>query len=366
MAKYNIVISGYYGFHNAGDEAMLLAILQALRKTFDAPSITVISGNPSDTARTFGVKAVPRFGILPILSSLFRTDLLISGGGSLLQDVTSWKSMIYYLTIIIVGVLFRKQVFLYSQGIGPVRYRIIRIILKHVLNHVDAITVRDSESKGFLQRLGVHRTIYTTADAVLSLDPVSLEKGKEILARNHVDPSKKRVGIAIRSWADTSRWMKPLRIYIERLTREKDCSVVLIPMQFPEDKRAAETEIEESDRVHVLKESYSIEELISLMGNMDVVVGMRLHAMIFSALMHVPFLGISYDPKIDNFLALIHRKASCSIHHMDAETLYKDTCRFLDAPTSPEEWKQVDELRKQACENVKILKSLVNHKEENK
>ena len=291
MAKYNIVISGYYGFHNAGDEAMLLAILQALRKTFNAPSITVISGNPSDTARTFGVKAVPRFGILPILSSLFRTDLLISGGGSLLQDVTSWKSMIYYLTIIIVGVLFRKQVFLYSQGIGPVRYRIIRIILKHVLNHVDAITVRDSESKGFLQRLGVHRTIYTTADAVLSLDPVSLEKGKEILARNHVDPSKKRVGIAIRSWADTSRWMKLLRIYIERLTREKDCSVVLIPMQFPEDKRAAEAEIEESDRVHVLKESYSIEELISLMGNMDVVVGMRLHAMIFSALMHVPFLG---------------------------------------------------------------------------
>lgn len=220
MAKYNIVISGYYGFHNAGDEAMLLAILQALRKTFDAPSITVISGNPSDTAKTFGVKAVPRFGILPILSSLFRADLLISGGGSLLQDVTSWKSMIYYLTIIIFGVLFRKQVFLYSQGIGPVRYRIIRIILKHVLNHVDAITVRDSESKGFLQRLGVHRTIYTTADAVLSLEPVSLEKGKEILTRNHVDPAKKRVGIAIRSWANTSRWMKPLRAYQASHSRE--------------------------------------------------------------------------------------------------------------------------------------------------
>ena len=74
----------------------------------------------------------------------------------------------------------------------------------------------------------------------------------------------------------------------------------------------------------------------------------------------------TFTATVEPGVVLIHRKASCSIHHMDDETLYKDTCRFLDAPVSPEEWKQVDELRKQACENVKILKSLVNHKEENK
>ena len=65
MAKYNIVISGYYGFNNAGDEAMLTAILQALRNTFDDPEITVISGNPEATAKAFGVRAVPRFPFLP-------------------------------------------------------------------------------------------------------------------------------------------------------------------------------------------------------------------------------------------------------------------------------------------------------------
>ena len=147
MANYKIVISGYYGFNNAGDEAMLSAILQALQGTFDSPDITVISGDPKSTAASFGVHTVPRFSISGICRSIFSSDLIISGGGSLLQDVTSWKSMIYYLSIITLGVLFRKQVFLYSQGIGPVRYRVIRIILKHVLNHVDAITVRDKESK---------------------------------------------------------------------------------------------------------------------------------------------------------------------------------------------------------------------------
>ncbi len=344
---------------------MLLAILQALRKTFDSPEITVISGNPSATAKTFGVNTVPRFGMLPILKAIFKSDLLISGGGSLLQDVTSWKSMIYYLTIIIVAVLFRKHVFLYSQGIGPVRYRIIRIILKHVLNYVDAITVRDKESKGFLQRLGVHRTIYTTADAVLSLSPVSLEHGKTILERNQVDSSKKLVGIAIRSWADTERWIVPFKRYVERLAQE-GLSVVLIPMQFPEDKLTAEKMIGDIPGVYVLKEDYTIEELISLMGCMDGVIGMRLHAMIFSALMHVPFLGISYDPKIDNFLALIDRKATCSIAAMDEEKLYDDTMSLLAQDPKERDWSGIDALRRQACENVEILESLVNHKEENK
>lgn len=67
MANYKIVISGYYGFNNAGDEAMLSAIIQSLRSTFDTPEITVISGSPAKTSSIFDVKAIPRFGMLPII-----------------------------------------------------------------------------------------------------------------------------------------------------------------------------------------------------------------------------------------------------------------------------------------------------------
>ena len=174
-------------------KAMLSAIIQSLRSTFDTPEITVISGSPAKTSWIFDVKAIPRFGMLPIIKSIFRSDLIISGGGSLLQDVTSWKSMIYYLFIITLGVLFRKRVFLYSQGIGPVRYRVIRIVLKHVLNHVDVITVRDKESKGFLERLGVKRRIYTTADAVLSLRSWNLEE--QFLMQKGFPPIRKSLAL---------------------------------------------------------------------------------------------------------------------------------------------------------------------------
>lgn len=82
MANYKIVISGYYGFNNAGDEAMLSAIIQSLRSTFDTPEITVISGSPAKTSWIFDVKAIPRFGMLPIIKSIFRSDLIISGAWS--------------------------------------------------------------------------------------------------------------------------------------------------------------------------------------------------------------------------------------------------------------------------------------------
>ena len=365
MANYKIVISGYYGFNNAGDEAMLSAILQALRKTFDEPDITVISGNPKETAHSFGVHGIPRFSISQIISAIFNSDLIISGGGSLLQDVTSWKSMIYYLSIITLGVVFQKQVFLYSQGIGPVRYRVIRIILKHVLNHVDAITVRDKESKGFLERLGVHSRIYTTADAVLSLQPADLASGQDILNENHVPGIGKKIGIAIRNWNHSEKWMADLKKYIEKLSLNKDISIIFIPMQYPEDRDAAIKIGSNNNNVYVLPGDYTINELMSIIGSMDVLVGMRLHALIFSALMHVPFLGISYDPKIDNFLALIGEKPVCSVSHMDAIKLYNNTCKLCADAESFSGWGNVKRLQEQALQNVHILKNLVENKEEN-
>ena len=103
-----IVISGYYGFANAGDEAMLTAIIKSLRSTEKSVELTVISGNPEMTSAQHQVNSIHRFNFFEIIKSLHGCDLLISGGGSLLQDVTSMRSLLYYLSILALGVILKR------------------------------------------------------------------------------------------------------------------------------------------------------------------------------------------------------------------------------------------------------------------
>ena len=117
---YNILISGYYGFDNIGDESILRTLVSSLREHIPGCSLTVLSHNPASTREKYGVEAVERMSPMAILRAVKQCDMLISGGGSLLQDVTSSKSLHYYLSIIRCAEFFHKKVFIYSQGIGPI------------------------------------------------------------------------------------------------------------------------------------------------------------------------------------------------------------------------------------------------------
>jgi glycosyltransferase involved in cell wall biosynthesis len=93
--KYNVVMSGYYGFGNAGDEAILQSIHQNISGTGGDISITVLSNDPEDTKNRYGYNAVNRFKLLSVFKALRNCDALVSGGGSLLQDHTSTRSRFY-------------------------------------------------------------------------------------------------------------------------------------------------------------------------------------------------------------------------------------------------------------------------------
>ena len=151
----NIVISGYYGFGNAGDEAMLCAIIDAIRKEEADAHITVISGNPKETSKKHNINAVGTFSAFGILKAIANSDLVISGGGSLLQDATSIRNTYYYLSIMALAKMMGKKVMLYSQGIGPLNRPSTRRAVGFVLRFVDTITVRDSISKAELESLGI-------------------------------------------------------------------------------------------------------------------------------------------------------------------------------------------------------------------
>ncbi|MCD7878997.1 MAG: polysaccharide pyruvyl transferase family protein, partial [Candidatus Gastranaerophilales bacterium] len=183
-------ISGYYGFDNFGDEVILKVLIENLKKFKCQPEITVFSVNPEKTSKLYNVKSVHSFKYFEVINSLFRTDYLISGGGSLLQDSTSIKSIIYYLGVIFLAYLFNKKVLIFAQGIGSIHNKIIAKITASLLKKAQYITVRDENSLKLLQQWGIK--------ASLCNDPAwNIEV--EVC-----DNSISDIGIQLRPWASLS------------------------------------------------------------------------------------------------------------------------------------------------------------------
>ena len=147
----NILISGYYGFDNIGDESILRTLVSSLREHIPDCSLTVLSHNPASTREKYGVEAVDRMSPMAILRAVKKCDMLISGGGSLLQDVTSSKSLHYYLSIIRCAEFFHKKVFIYSQDIRPIDSPLL---------YISAISSRSNRKSSFcICRIGNFRKI---------------------------------------------------------------------------------------------------------------------------------------------------------------------------------------------------------------
>ena len=313
-----ILISGYYGFNNIGDESILRAVVDNLRGKLSDIEITVLSQNPDSTAQRYGVRSVNRKSAKDIVGAVRRCDLLISGGGSLLQDVTSKRSILYYLMIMWAAFFFRKKVFIYSQGIGPILSKINRRLTAMTLRRVHGIVVRDESSRELLIEIGVKKDkIIVTADPVLRIKKADLSVGREILLKEGFapEPGRMTVGFAIREKKTDSNFVDELCISIRRLIDEYQAQIVLIPFHYSEDMAVIE-EIESrlDGEVCCIRHKYLTDEMLSIIGNMDILVGVRLHALIHAAIMDVPMIAVSYDPKINSFMHSIDMKAMCSVY----------------------------------------------------
>lgn len=302
-----VIISGYYGFHNSGDEAMLDVMLKALRDAVPGLEATVLSGDPDYTSAEFGVCAIPRDNPSLVWKALREADMLISGGGGLLQDVTGPKSIIYYLGVVLMARLLGKPVFFYAQGIGPVNTVVGKALVRLVANRVNAITVRDPDSKEELAVMGVTRPpVYVTADPVLGLDPslIDREKGWEILSDLGIG-SGPVVGISVRPWKGMDGYKKAVAKAADDLAAQ-GWQVLLVPMHRPRDTGTCREVVELMHKeAFLLDNEAGHMDLLNVTANLDLAIGMRLHFLVFSAISGVPLVGIPYDPKVNRFLQAV-------------------------------------------------------------
>lgn len=319
-----VVLSGYYGFNNAGDEAVLYGIINSLRKLDGKIDITVLSNNPEQTMKLYNVHAVNRWKINEILKAVQNSHLLISGGGSLLQDVTSKNSILYYLGVIFAAKILKKPVLVYSQGIGPVNIKRNRILTARLLNWADSITVRDTNSQKDLEHMGVKKEIVVSADPVLGFfaDDVKIEKGRELLERVDVNINKGKIlGISVRPWKTAETNFINIAEACDDLAAQ-GWQIVFIPMHFPDDIQASREVIKHmKEKAFLLKENYTPSEALSIYKAVDMVVGMRLHSLIMAAVVEKPLVAISYDPKVNRFMSLIGVEKVLDIDHLKSQEI---------------------------------------------
>jgi len=148
-----ILISGYYGFGNAGDELILETIASELRLKREDLELTVLSVSPEKTLKTHKLRAVSRWNVRKVIAEIVRCDVLISGGGGLFQDSTGSTGLYYYLAIILLAKILRKKVFIYGAGVNELR-NLNRIITSGIFKLADGITVRESDSAHLLVKWG--------------------------------------------------------------------------------------------------------------------------------------------------------------------------------------------------------------------
>ena len=311
------VISGYYGYDNLGDDAILLAISRQLSGFQRPVRLTVLSRDPGRTAARFGVKAVPRFSPLSVFSALRKSDLLISGGGSLLQDRTSTRSLRYYLAVIHLARLLKKPVILLSNGIGPLDSPGSRKLVRRCVSKCELVTLRDEDSKALLREIGVEREdLIVTADPAFSLR--AKPGGREILDSLGVPADRPLVGVSVRKVAGRAGDPGAFASLCDRITRETGSAVVFLAMQEPSDR-----EYSDAIRQRMAEASWTVsipgdpEAMLGVISCMGAVVSMRLHTIIFAAEQRVPVVGCVYDPKVDAFLKLLHMPSCGTAEALD-------------------------------------------------
>lgn len=357
-----VVISGYYGYNNMGDDSLLSVIIEQLRAEDPSVTITALTGSPKAMELRFGVKCVHRYNPIAVFRALRRAKLLISGGGSLLQDGTSTKSLYYYTAVMALARKLGTKVMIYGNGIGPLYGEKNRTIAAKAVEKADAVTLRDPISRQTLSDLGVG-----TKNVRVSADPAFLMKDADPVRMARI---YERAGIK----EDTRFFLVSLR-NDHNLEKGADCHLddsfavkmsdlcrkirekhgllpVLVPMQPRYDEEICRTVARDSGGITV--EGITAKELAGLAVGAEFVLGMRLHIIVYAAACGIPPIAISYDPKITSMMEYLGETHIVNVFDASVKTVMPMVDDVLSGRTAYREKlaRRAVELRHLAKEDV--------------
>ena len=294
-----VVLFGYYGYGNLGDEGILTALVRHLPQVLPGVELTVLSADPEETARRLGVAAVQRMSPWAVLKALAQSDGLIAGGGSLLQDSTSWLSPWYYLAVMSLALFLNRPLLILGQGIGPVTSSLTRRAIAWVVNRAQLVVVRDEDSRRTLLDWGVRRRVLVFPDLAW-LFPSPDGKGWQ----QPTQGSRRVLAVNLRPWPGVDEVVPVVAQVCDQAVARWGAEVVFIPMQGEDLAIGRRLQDAMEEPITLRSVPARVEELVLELSQVKATLAMRLHMVVFSLLAGAPALGLAYDPKVE---ALAHR-----------------------------------------------------------
>lgn len=332
-----VLVCGSYGRGNAGDDAILKAVVREIYDTREDAEICVMSKNPKQTRLLYHVRSIYTFNIFRILSALSKSYLYINGGGSLIQDSTSSRSLYFYLFTLRAAKLCGCKVMMYGCGIGPVKKNGNRRLASKVIDkNVDCITLRDPDSFSELQRMNVKRPkMFLAADPTLRIEPASEREIEAVFEKEGLSLSENYLCLAMRNWKNIDGKIPHIVFAAKYAAERYGLKIALIPMERNRDLPIAHRLAEEiGSSATVIEGRYDVHTVIGILSKMRVIMAMRLHALVFGAGQGVATIGIAYDDKVSGFMNYIGREMCVLYDKCDEDAL----CGFIDKTMNDTEY----------------------------
>lgn len=278
-----VVISGYYGFGNFGDELILSVLVQHLKSM--GIETVVLSSNPRKTSMEHFVNSINTFSFNQVSGLLKQSDILVSGGGSLLQDVTSVKSLLYYLWVIFTALRHRKDVIIFAQGIGPINNKFAALITKFLLKRCRYISVRDEKSQQLLENWGIKANLLCDPAYSLNIQPTH---------------NTGIVGVQLRDFSTMNDTL--LKKLARQIVKDfSDKKIRIFALQKNIDNAICKRFENMLKNINPdIKTEFIDEDIAYKLIEVEYLIAMRFHALIVALKAGIRCTGINYDIKVEN------------------------------------------------------------------
>jgi len=293
------LLSGYYGFDNIGDDALLQIIVAQLKTRYPFATIDALSAKPDETAHELGIVATPRWDQGAIRDAISEADVVLSGGGGLFQNATSLKSLLYYANIVRTAIRAGKRTMIFAQSIGPLDF-FGKQAVRECCKGLETATVRDERSRELLAPLVPSAKVVRTADPVFLYEPPA--EVVDLTAAGLDARSDPLVVVCVRKTPHFSDGVAVLASTIDRLTEHHGARVAFVPFGGTPDAEASTAVIRKCRTKPVLVALEGLDEISTAIARAKLVVGVRLHALILAIRFAVPFLYVPYDPKVTGLI----------------------------------------------------------------